>query len=213
MLFRIVFVVFASFSLSGCLAWAWIDYKDRFVGAAPGSTDAGCPAQIGVQNLNPEQKAAILDAVGTVCDIFGDEGFAQSILAKDDWIASCTIDENQQRDTILASEVLRIVRLPKDNVSFQDRRPLGAVAQIDPANSRIAIPKDWYRNWRNGTREERSRVIETIAHELTHFARENGQQNFKFQDGGWKECDPDQINLASYGVGKKARDFWLSRNP
>ena len=213
MFLRIAFVVCASFSLSGCLGWAWIGYDDNFVGAAPNSTAGGCPAQIGVQNLNPDQKAAILDAVGTVCDIFADEDFAKTILAKDDWIASCTINENGQKDAIAAADVLRIVRLPKDDVSFQDRRPLNAVAQIDPANSRIAIPKKWYSNWQNGTREDRSKVIETIAHELTHFARENGQQNFRFQDGGWKRCDPNKETLASYVIGKMARDFWLEQNP
>lgn len=209
----ILTVVAASVAVSSCMWTTWIGYDGNFQGRPVASSAAGCPAEIGVQNLDEQQAAAAADIVSEVCDIFAQESFADRIRAKTNWLASCKVLPDGSYDTIAADEVVRIIRLPKDSVSILDRRPLTGVAQIDPGKRRIAVPKAWLENWQTGTRLEKGEVIETFAHELTHFVRDSGDARFRFQDGGWKKASCGQDRLASYSVGRLAETHWLEQNP
>lgn len=117
---------------------------------------------------------------------------------------------NGAEDAIPASEVLRIVRLPKSDFSVLARKPFLAIAKIDPANQRIAIRRAWFRHWRNGTREQRAELIRTLAHEMTHFVRDDGEPLFRFQDEGHGGTRCPDARLASYAIGEIARGLWLA---
>lgn len=199
-------------SLSGCWltnAYLWRSYdaptEQSF--RSP-ETLVLCP-RIGIQNLSPEQTEIITGVAKDVCEIQETEAFRKVILQKQDWLASCDQPPNGP-DTIDPEVVLKIVTGPKADFSIIARKPIGAIAQIDPPNARIAIRKRRFNHWRNGTIEQRSEMIGTLAHEMTHFVKPDGAISYLFRDRGHgsKRC-PDN-RLVSYEVGNITKELWLT---
>lgn len=200
--------------LGGCWltnAYLWAPYQ----GPAPShfqttSPPPGCP-RIGVQNLNREDEAAIREAVSEVCRIYHSPEFAAEVRARS-WLATCERPAGRP-DTVSGDYVVSLLTGPIDDFSVLARKPIAAVAQIDPPNARIAVRKRWFALWRLGGRDNRQWLVGTMAHEMSHFVRQSGET--RFRDGGHSGAGPGcpDADLVSYGVGELARRIWYGRQP
>lgn len=211
-LLRGVYLLLICGSLSGCWltnAYLWKSYQSPSLSSFQNPmTNIECP-KIGIQNLSSDQANSITEVVKEVCEIQATQNFRDEILKKSDWLASCDLLP-EGFDGIEAREVIEIVSGPKENFSVIARKPILAIAQIDPPNARIAIRKQRFKHWRTGTDPQRAEMIATLAHEMTHFVKSDGNLSYRFRDRGHgsKRC-PDN-RLVSYEVGNITKRLWLA---
>ncbi|WEK47368.1 MAG: hypothetical protein P0Y56_03525 [Candidatus Andeanibacterium colombiense] len=196
----------ALLSLAGCGArdaYLWTGYRAPAAGSFRAtSADGTCPA-IGIQNLTPRDAETIVAAAREVCGIFHSEEFARAAAAKTDWLASCDGAFGRPQ-TVTGAELVALLRRPKPAVSVIARKPVAAIAKVEPANGRLAIRQQWFSYWPDGTIDQRANLVATVAHEFTHLS------SLRFLDSGMsKACGRDR--LASYAVGELAGEVWLEQ--
>lgn len=200
--------------LGGCWLsniYLWAPYRAptaadfRTVSALP-----GCP-RVGAQNIrDPRDWEAVSGAVAEVCRIYRSEAFATE-LRRLRLRATCE-RSGRELDWIEGRDVLRLLTGSMEDFSVMVRTPIAAEAQIDPPRARIAVARWRVDAWHAADPLQRRHLIDTMAHEMSHFVREGRNGPYRFRDGGHTEeggeC-PDSA-LVSYAVGKLAARLWLA---
>jgi len=202
------------FSLSGCWitnAVLWQGYqKPSAQDFRPPVSDGECP-RVGIQNLSAAQAEVVLQVMQEICKVQSSEAFKTEIMKKDNWLASCDKTPDGA-DQIPAQEVFEIVTGPKADFSILARKPFGAIAQIDPPKARIAIQKQRFLAWQSGSIIEKTELVETLAHEMTHFFKPDGAVSYRFRDRGHGSAKCPDKDLVSYEVGNITKDLWSAEN-
>jgi hypothetical protein len=200
--------------LGGCWltnAYLWAPYR----APAPAdfrsvSTLAGCP-QVGAQNIRDARHwEAVSGAVAQVCRIYRSEPFAAE-LRRMRLRATCDRPGGRE-DWIGGDAVVRLLTGSMENFSVLVRTPINAIAQIDPPRARIAVSRGRVDAWHAQDRTQRRHLINTMAHEMSHFVREEGDELYRFRDGGHTEERPGcpDAELVSYAVGDLVERLWLA---
>jgi len=192
---------------SSCQWIAWIGYSK------PQQSDyeqvEGAPIKIGTQNLDTEERKAILEATADVFKIFKSSTFKERV-TQQTWLISCEIDENEKKDTMPGSEVYSILTDQFINYSINPRKPWNAIGQTqkspdDHTKNRVAIKPKRIDGWYNDSNEIKANLINTIAHETVHTV------SFRFKDRGHGTDECPDAELVSYGIGNLVEEIWLAK--
>lgn len=191
---------------SGCSWIAWVGYDDPVRQPPPGSYEpvAGGCFSVGTQNLNNEQRRAVMGAASAVCAVFESEAFEERVAAQS-WLANCDGDGGSP-EVMSGDAVYAVLSERVPDFSVHPRKPWRAIAQAqksetDHRKNRVAIRPSRISAWHAGTAEGRGRLINTTAHEITHLL------SYAFRDEGHgSEACPD-ARLVSYGIGDLVEDL------
>jgi hypothetical protein len=164
--------------------------------------------QIGVQNLNDEQKKAVLEAATEVCKILSSAEFRDSVLARN-WLLSCDLLSGGP-DEMTGWEVYNVLNTPVRDYSINPRKPWRAIAQTqrnenDLAYNRVAISPAQIKKWSSTDQKIRGDLVNTIAHETMHII------SYSFRDKGHGSADCPNERLVSYGIGNLVEKLWLKK--
>ena len=191
---------------SGTMSWvAWRGYNDPIETPPPGSyklVEGDC-FSIGVQNLNQKQEAAIMEAAGHVCRVINSEKFRSRVLSQE-WMASCDLDSDGNKDIIDGKDVLNIMSSGIPNFSVNPKKPWLAIAQAQKSENnhtknRMAIKPARIEAWHST--DKKGLLVNTIAHEATHLI------SFSFRDRGHGTTECPDSNLVSYGIGNLVEEL------
>lgn len=195
-------------SMCGCAWVAWVGYEDPVTQPPPGSyelVEGGC-FRVGTQNLNIDQRRAILGAAGKVCQVFDSKDF-QARVEGQEWIASCDGNDGSPK-IITGEEVYLLLQEEVPDFSVNPMWPWMAIAQAqksenDHVKNRIAIRPGRIDRWYSAEVEDRGALINTVAHEITHLI----SYNFRDRGHGSKACPDDK--LVSYGIGNLVEELGM----
>ena len=205
---KLIFIVIASLTLSGCMSIAWIGYnkpvESDFVNL---NANENC-MKIGTQSLNDRQRKAILEASADVCKIFYSEEFKQKVISRT-WLASCSL-VNGKADEMSGEDVYKLLMQKIPKYSINAHKPYLAIAQTqrnesDFVYNRVAIMPSRIEAWYADELLVKSELVNTIAHETMHVISE------KFLDAGHGGDCPNN-KLVSYGVGNIVEILWICQH-
>ena len=205
---RFLILLFVSIHISGCSWVAWRGYVDPVTTPAPGSyvkVPGGC-FEIGVQNLNLEQKKAILEAAAVVCSVWKSREF-QTRVTSQTWLASCDLKDNGAKDLLSGEQVFNQLQKGLPEVfSINPRNPWMAIAQAqrsdtDHTRNRVAIEPNRISAWYAAEGTESGELINTFAHEVTHLI------SSQFRDSGHGSDKCPDAKLVSYGIGNLTEEL------
>lgn len=204
-----ILIVALSLILNSCMSIAWIGYDK------PSDSDYSeinnSPIKIGLQNLKKtDQLNAIREATSEVFIIFNSDEFKRRVESKE-WLISCTIKDDGSKDIWSGKEVYNTLINGFVDFSVNPRHPWRAVAQTqkhltDHTKNRVAIKPKRIKTWNSNTNETKSKLINTIAHEISHTT------SFKFSDSGHGTLKCPDAELVSYGIGNLVEELWLLKN-
>ena len=205
---RNTIILLVASQLCGCGWIAWVGYDDPVREPPPGSymlVDGEC-FSVGTQNLEEDQRQAVLGAAGRVCEVFKSRELQARVEAQE-WIVSCDGSNGSPR-TMPGTEVYSLLRQQIPDFSIHSRRPWMAIAQAqksvhDHTRNRIAIRPERIQSWYSDSSDERGALINTIAHEITHLI------SFEFRDKGHGTARCPDNRLVSYGVGNLVQELAL----
>lgn len=169
-------------------------------------SDSRCP-KVGPQNLSEDEKRIVLAALTEVCGIILSPEFENAVKSKD-WLATC---RNGGRDIISGDEVYRLYTTQIRPFSVRFRKPVNAEASTQIGMERMAIRRNRLRAWRAPPTVGQRRLINTLAHEMTHMIPAGPEGGFRFQDERHEERRPPAVELVSYGIGNLVEKLWLRK--
>jgi hypothetical protein len=204
-----VSLVLILFFAAGCMKLAWRGYeKPKDSDYASLNVSDHC-MRIGVQNLDADEKKAVLEAAAEVCRIFSSSEFRDAVVAQS-WLLSC--DQLGGRpDEMTGWEVYNSINIPIRNYSINPRKPWRAIAQTqrsenDLAYNRVAISPAQIKKWKSSDLKLKADLINTIAHETMHII------SYSFRDRGHGTTACPNEKLVSYGIGNLVERLWLKKN-
>ena len=187
---------------AGSMSWvAWRGYDDPVKSPPPGSYEniAGECFKVGTQNLNNEQRTAILEAASSVCSAIKSEEFKNRVQSLE-WLASCDLKSNGKPDTLQGLEVFKIINTGIPDFSVNPKYPWMAIAQAQKSENRMAIKPPRINGWYSSNK---GALINTIAHESTHLI------SYSFKDRGHGSDSCPDSKLVSYGIGNLIEELAL----
>jgi hypothetical protein len=203
-----VFLLSVILFATGCMKWAWRGYdKPKESDYVSLNVSDHC-MRIGVQNLNDEQKKAVLEAATEVCKILSSSEFRDSVLART-WLLSCDL-LGSGPDEMTGWEVFNILNNNIKDYSINPRKPWRAIAQTqrnenDLVYNRVAISPAQIKKWASTDQKIRGELVNTIAHETMHII------SYSFRDRGHGTSACPNERLVSYGIGNLVEKLWLKK--
>lgn len=205
-------MVTAALLLGGC-SWHGYVYPEKSDFQQVSNNDDAYG--LGTQNFDQSSDIgqmrlqATMQAIREVQRIYWDPRFAQ-MMSERTWAVGCDTDPIEQVD---GSEVVADLRALDANISVFPKKPFWAEGQTDLANYRIAINPSRMDAFNRDEIVAASELINTVAHELTHMVKLNGQDGvYKYRDAGHGKENCMDDDLVSYRVGRTAQAIWIADN-
>lgn len=177
----------------------------------PASTpklSANCP-QVVFKGFDEPRQAAAVAALADTCRIVRSEAFRQAVLTKRGWLSGCGgwLPGGARPiapEAINAAYPSRVI----DFTLEMGDAPDIAVTRLWKAE--VVVEPSRFDGWVSGDRKKRSKLVATLAHEMSHLIAVEGTTSVNlFSDNGnnWLWC-PDE-KLVSYRIGTIAGKLWL----
>ena len=155
------------------------------------------------------RRAAAEAALADTCRIIRSEAFRREVLARDGWLAGC--GGLLPWRTIAITPTAVNAAYPSRVIDFtleMGDAPDIAVTRLWEA--KVIVEPRRFDGWVSGDPEAKSKLIATLAHEMSHLIPKAGTISTNlFRDNGNNRLWCSSRRLASYRIGEIAADLWL----